>query len=102
MIRVTKYDKRITVQKNTEVETEIKGLKTSWADLYTSWASVLPMSGAKALDFTRLGFIESYEVEMRKRDVNVDGDCRIQYNGKNFQINSIVIHDVVKLDIARK
>ena len=102
MTRSTKYDKQITVQKNTKVATEIKGFKTSWADLYTSWASVIPISGAKAVDFTRMGFIESYELEMRTRATNVDSDCRIQYDGKDFQITSIIIHDVVKLDIARK
>ena len=101
-MRTAKYDKKIKVQKNTEVETEIKGFKTSWADFYTSWASIEPISGAKAVDFTRMGFIESYELEMRKRETNVDSDCRIQYDGKNFQITSIKIHDDVKLDIARK
>lgn len=101
-MRATKYDKTITIQQRTKVETELKGWKNTWANLYTSWASVLPMSGAKGVDFSRMGFIESYEVEMRKRAVNVDGDCRIVYNGKNFQINSIKIHDVVNLDIARK
>ena len=102
MTRSTKYDKQITVQKNTKVETVIKGFKTSWTDLYTSWASIEPISGAKAVDFTRMGFIESYELEMRTRATNVDSDCRIQYEGKDFQITSIIIHDVVKLDIARK
>ena len=101
-MRATKYDKTITIQQRTKVETELKGWKNTWANLYTSWASVLPMSGAKGVDFSRMGFIESYEVEMRKRAVNVDGDCRIVYVGKVFQINSIKIHDVVNLDIARK
>ena len=101
-MRAAKYDKWIAVQKNTKVETEIKGFKTSWAVLYKSWASIVPISGAKAVDFTRMGFIESYELEMRVRETNVDTDCRIVYNGKNFQITSIKIHDVVNLDIARK
>jgi len=102
MSRSTKYDKKIAIQQRTKVETELKGWKNTWSTLYTSWASVLPMSGAKGVDFSRMGFIESYEVEMRKRETNVNSNCRIVYNGKNFQINSIVIHDVVKLDIARK
>ena len=102
MTRVTKYNKTITIQKRTKVETEIKGWRNTWSTFYTSWASVLPVSGAKGDDYTRMGFIESYEVEMRKRAVNVNSDCRILYNGKEFQITSIKIHDVVKLDIARK
>lgn len=102
MTRSTKYNRRITIQQGTDTETEIKGWKTTWADLYTSWASVLPMSGAKAVDFTRAGFIESYEVEMRRRAINVNSECQIVYDGKEFQITSLIIHDVVKLDIARK
>lgn len=102
MTRATKYNMRITIQQSINTETEIKGWKTTWSNLYTSWASVLPMSGAKGVDFTRLGFIESYEVEMRKRETNVDSDCRVLYNGKPFQITSLIIHDVVKMDIARK
>ena len=101
MTRSTKYDKYITIQQGTDTETDIKGWKTAWPDFYSSWASVLPMSGAKAVDFTRQGFIESYEVEMRKRAINVNDECRVVYNGKEFQIKSLIIHDVVKLDIAR-
>jgi len=101
-MRTTKYDKRIIVQQRTKVETPIKGWSNKWSELYTSWASVLPMSGAKGVDFSRMGFIESYEVEMRKRAVNVDSDCRIVYDGKVFQINSLKIYDVINLDIARK
>lgn len=102
MSRSTKYDKTITIEQRTKVETDIKGWSNTWATLYTSWASVVPLSGAKGVDFSRMGFIESYEVEMRKRDVNVGSNCRIIYNGKTFQITSIKIHDVVNLDIARK
>ena len=101
-MRATKYDTTIAVQQRTKVETEIKGWKNTWATFYTSWAGLTPLSGAKADDYTRLGFVESYELEMRKRESNVDSDCRIVYDGKNFQITSIKIFDVVNLTIARK
>ena len=102
MSRSTKYDKTIAIQQRVKTETELKGWSNTWPTLYTSWASVLPISGAKGDDYTRMGFTESYEVEMRKRETNVDSNCRIVYNGKEFQITSIAIYNVVKLDIARK
>jgi len=101
-MRATEYNKRITVQKRTKTETEIKGWTNTWATFYTSWAGLTPLSGAKTDDYTRLGFVESYELEMRSRESNVDSDCRIVYDGKNFQITSIKIFDVVNLTIARK
>ena len=101
-MRATKYDKTIAIQQRVKTETELKGWSNTWSTLYTSWASVLPISGAKGDDYTRMGFTESYEVEMRKRATNVDSDCRIVYNGKVFQITSLKIYDVVNLDIARK
>ena len=101
-MRATEYNKRITVQKRTKTETAIKGWTNTWATFYTSWAGLVPLSGAKADDYTRLGFVESYELEMRSRESNVDSDCRIVYDGKNFQITSIKIFDVVNLTIGRK
>ncbi len=100
-MRSTKYNQKITIQKRTKVPNDIGGWTNTWADYYTSWASVKIMSGMKRLEYGRLGFIEFYEVEMRTRNENVDGDCQVIYNGKTFQINSIQISGVVKLDIAK-
>jgi len=100
-MRATKYHKKITIQKRTKIPNDIGGWKNTWSDYYTSWASVIATSGMKRLEYGKLGFIESYEVEMRVRNENVDGNCQVIYNGNAFQINSIQISEVVKLDIAR-
>ena len=100
-MRATKYNKEITIQKRTKVPNDIGGWKNTWADYYTSWASVIATGGLKHLEYGRLGFTESYEVEMRKRDENVDSNCQVIYDGKTFQIGSIQISEVVKLDIAK-
>jgi len=100
-MRSTKYNKKITIQKRTKVPNDIGGWKNEWSDYYTSWASVIAAGGLKRLEYGRLGFIESYEVEMRIRNENVDGNCQIIYDNKTFQIGSIQIDKVVKLDIAR-
>lgn len=101
-MRTTKYSKRITIQKLTPVENEIGGWNNSWTDFYSSWASVLSVSGMKKLEYAKLEYGEVYEVEMRKRLVNVDGDCRIVYRGGNYQIISIMTDDnLVKLDMGR-
>ena len=100
-MRVTKYDKKITIQKRTRVKNDIGGWKNTWSDYYTSWASVIATGGLKRLEYGKLGFTESYEIEMRVRDENVDGNCQVIYNSKTFQISSLQISEVVKLDIAR-
>jgi len=100
-MRATTYNRKIIIQKRTKVPNDIGGWANVWADYYTSWASVIATGGLKRLEYGRLGFVESYEIEMRRRNENVDSDCQVIYNEKTFQINSIQISDVVKLDIAR-
>jgi head-tail adaptor len=101
-VRPTKYNKRITIQKLTPVENDIGGWSNSWADFYSSWASVYSIKGMKKLEYAKLEYNEMYEVEMRRRLVNADGDCRVVYRGNAFQIIAIDITDnEVKLDIGR-
>ena len=101
-MRPTKYNKRITIQQRTSAENEIGGWSNEWTNLFTCWASVLPMKGFKRLEYAKTEYSELYEVEMRKRQVNPDGDCRIVYDGNNYQIIALIITDFkVNLDIAR-
>ena len=101
-MRATKYSKRITVQQLTRVENDIGGWSNSWADMFSSWASVIPVTGMKKLEYAKLEYNEIYEVEMRKRLINADADCRIVFNGNSYQIISFMItDDKVNLDIGR-
>ena len=88
-MRATKYNKRITIRKRVKVYNEIGGWSNTWADLYTSWASVKSLSGLKRLEYGRLEYTEAYDVEMRRRTVDPNGDCQVFYDGKDFQIASI-------------
>jgi SPP1 family predicted phage head-tail adaptor len=101
-MRPTKYNKRITIQEKTGTTTATGGIKDSWSDLYSSWASVSQVSGSRRFEYGQMNFTEVYEVEMRKRNTNVDADCRVVYNGNTYQITSISMDDEkVKMDIAR-
>jgi head-tail adaptor len=101
-MRPTKYNKWITVQQLNKVENDIGGWSNSWADMFSSWASVVPVKGFKKLEYAKLEYNEAYEVEMRKRLINADGECRIVFNGNNYQIISFMIDDdKVYLDIGR-
>ena len=100
-MRSTKYNKKITIQKRTKVPNDIGGWKNTWSDYYTPWASVIATKGMKRLEYGRLGFTESYEVEMRVRNENVDGNCQVIYNGNTFKIGSIQVSGIVKLEITR-
>ena len=100
-MRSTKYNKKITIQKRTKVPSDTGGWSNTYSTFYTSWASVIATRGIRRLEYGRLGFTESYEVEMRSRTVNVDDGCQIVYDGRTFQIGSIQIDGVVRLDIMR-
>lgn len=101
-MRPTKYNKRITVQKRTKDENEIGGWSNTWSTLYNSWASVKSASWTKKMEYGQLNYTQVYEVEMRKRNINVDSDCRVVYDSNNYQIVSFHMNDDrVYLTIAR-
>jgi len=85
-MRPTKYNKRITVQRREKDDNEIGGWSNEWSDWYESWASVKPLRGSKRMEYGQIGSTNIYEVEMRERVNNVDNECRIVYNGNNYQI----------------
>jgi len=99
-MRGTKYNKRITVQTMTKVPNDIGGWTETWADSFTTWASVMAVKSLKALEYGRMGFVKYYTVRMRKR--NIDETNRVKYKGEYYQINSISIDDwETVIDIAR-
>jgi len=100
-MRSTKYGSRITVQKRTKTENDIGGWTNTWADLFSCWALVTPASRSKRLEYAELKYDEFFEIEMRARDVNPDGDCQIVYSGNAYQIISFTVTDVVKIDMIR-
>lgn len=102
-MRPTKYNKRITVQQSEDqTEGETGGRTDDWTDLFTCWAKVIPMPGTKKLIYGETQYNEAYEVEMRKRDTNIDADCRVVYDSNNYQVRNFEIHDnYVKVDITR-
>ena len=102
-MRATRYTKRITVQTPTKAENDIAGWTNTWTDLYCSWASVVQMKGFKKLQYGMNANEEVYEVEMRRRLINVDVDCRIVYGGNNYQIigTPVITDDRVNLEMSR-
>jgi len=101
-MRTTKYNKRITAQTATKAPNDIGGWKNTWADSFSCWASVTAMSRSKRFLYAELKYDEFYEVEMRKRNTNINGSNQIIYDGNAYQIISFTVTDnVVKLDIAR-
>jgi len=102
MVRPAKYNSDITIQTLEKDENEIGGWSNIWDDWFTTKASVKSLSGLKRLEYGRLAYTEAYEVEMRRRTVDPDGECQVVYDGKEFQIVSIN-HDTDKtyMDISR-
>lgn len=105
-MRPTKYNKRITIQKPTKTGNEIGGWINNYNTLewsYTCWASVVVMNGYKKLQYGMNANEEVFEVEMRKRLVNIDVDCRIVYAGNNYQVVStpVITDDKVNFQMSR-
>ncbi len=104
-MRPTRYNSKITVQKPTTTKNKIGGWKNDYVTLewsFTDWASVVPVKGLKKIEYTKLGYTTIYEVEMRSRQTNPDGDCRVIMGGNSYQIVAIQIDgDKVNMDIGR-
>jgi len=101
MSRLSKYNKRITVQHSTQTKGETGGLSNTWTDLFTCWAKVTPASRSKRLLYGEVVYNEFYEVEMRSRVTNIDADCRIIYGGNAYQLLGFTIDDIVNVDMIR-
>lgn len=102
-MRTTRYNSKVTIQIPTQTENEIGGWRDSYTDLFTSWASVVPTRGVKRMEYAKLEYVESYEVEIRERTTQeVTADCRILYRGNAYQILSIISEgERIKIDIGR-
>jgi len=95
-MRPTKYNKSITVTRPAQTENEIGGWRNDYDApewTFTTWASVVPLSAYKRLEFSKMGYEARFEVEFRKRLVNPDGDCRVTYDGTNYNIVSFSVDD---------
>ena len=105
MSRPTKYNSQVTITKPTRTENTIGGWSNNYTTpewTFTDWAMVMPVRSFKRLQYAQIGHTVSYELEMRPRLTNADIDCRVIYNGGNYQIVSLEIdRDRVKIDIAR-
>jgi hypothetical protein len=103
-MRPTKYNTRITIIMPTKIDNLIGGWKYDYDNpewTITTWASVLPIKGLKKMEYTRLGYTTIYEVEMRARETNPDGECRITWGGNNYQVVAISVDEKVNMDIGR-
>lgn len=104
-MRATKHNRYITIVKPTKTENEIGG----WSNNYTVpewsvsvWASVIPIRTYKRMQYAQIGQFVSYEVEMRSRITNADIDCRVTFDGDDYQIVSLEVdRGTAKMDIAR-
>jgi len=103
-MRPTKYNSWITVQKPTRITNKIGGWQNDYTTLewsFSCWASVVPVKGPKKMEYTKLGYTMINEVEMRERQINPDGECRVIYGGNTYEIVAITIDGTIKLDIGR-
>lgn len=89
MVDIGRLNKRITLQRYTEVENEIGQTIVSLIDFKTVWASVEPISGKEYTDVDRNSNQLTYRIYIRYLE-NVNTDMVVDYNGLKFKITACI------------
>jgi SPP1 family predicted phage head-tail adaptor len=78
----------------------------TWTTLCTSWALVQPIKGSEQLQASQMAGTVDYRIITRYRSdlANLDYGDRATWNGKTFDIHSVIFrdHTVKELEILAK
>lgn len=82
-------NRRVLIQRrNTTTDAVYGSRSTQWVDVATVWAQISPMGGQEVLLAEAIKSKSTHQVTMRYR-TNIDPTCRIVYQGRYFDINSM-------------
>lgn len=83
-----RLDKRITIQRPTEVRDSFGHRNRTWTDVASVWAAIRPMGSNERLAAAQLQSGQSHVIEMRHQPAldSVDGTCRIVWGCRHFNI----------------
>ena len=88
-MRAGVLDRRITIERNNEVQDEFGGLTSVWTTFAAVWARVAPVTGKET--FLSDQVTASADTLFRIRYlVGLDTKMRIVYNEKNYNIKNIL------------
>lgn len=91
MLAAGALNRRITIQRKTDVPDGSGGYDRAWADLTTVWAKATPVAGKEALVAGTLRSSQPWRVEIRWLDVKVDERITASWlpSGKHLEIQSV-------------
>lgn len=89
MIDIGRLNKRITLQRYTEVENEIGQTIVALTDFKAVWASVEPISGKEYTEADRNNNQLTYRIYIRYLE-EVNADMIVNYNGRKFKITACI------------
>ena len=88
-ITIGMLKRRVTFQRANKVRRDGGGYDYDWADLLTAWAKITPKTGTEKTHAGKLQATNYVIVIMRYTNV-LQADDRMQYNGNDYQIRSII------------
>ncbi|MFZ3035381.1 MAG: phage head closure protein [Parvibaculum sp.] len=92
MSGVGELRERVTIERATRLADGVGGATSSWSELATVWASVIPLSGREVATGERVEAHQSYTITMRYRD-DVTTAMRAIWKGRTLNIRSLADPD---------
>jgi len=94
-MRIGSLKKRIVIQLFTKVKGSTGGFIKTWADKYTVWASIWPISAKEQIANMGEVMLVTHKIRIRFKK-NIKPKWRVTYNNRTFNIVSVI--NVMELD----
>ena len=88
-----KFNRRMRFQRRSEAQDSYGQQAQTWADAFTSWVSIEPMSGRELMSAQAVNAETTHKVEMRYRP-GVNSALRGIYQGRVFNILAVMDEDM--------
>jgi head-tail adaptor len=91
---VNKLRDRIEIQELIKEPDGAGGFLAEWRTIEETWASVTPMKGIRALEFSQTAGFYPYQVKMRQAiEPDLTRQRRLIFKGKSMVMHSVLNHD---------
>ena len=101
-MNIGKLKYRVTFRQPTKTQDSTGSYSVTYGDAFTTWADVKQMRNEKVLEFGSVSAEAGYEIYIRARsqDFEPNQNWEVVYNGKTFQIHSVIEVDREYLKIV--
>lgn len=96
-MRIGALGQRITLQQRSLAQDATGGQLTTWTDVATVWAEVMPLSGRELIAAQAVASETSHQITLRWQPVFADPKTitamRVVYHGRHFNIGAAINED---------